>query len=429
MEVKALSAMLEKKALDNFIKPINDLHEVENPAVRFAALNPLTAQELYYLVIAGETDLYTSSYIKGVYPRMMAKVGNRGDSLLLSVGFDHFKKFIKVAAGYNTLPNFLSSFPEQDRARVLMTAFVNNLDKSEGLEDGVDVADSYASISETLKPVADQMLENVKRNYEEATRDNNRRGMVMYDLLYKLFQSSSDTTINLSKEFNIPPVYGVNYKSLAGGSDSGRVVIQVFFYGDKDGRGNYANFVPQFPTSLWKRTETKQWISFSSTKGRPILVYANKPLDEQSGEVDRAQAALCEYLAEKELNPTIVIHRGHSYYAPYTIEQLAPSAKIVFLGSCGGYHLIHDVLGHAEDAHIIASKQIGKQVINQPLIDMMMEKLRNGSNIEWIPFWREFEKRFKTIEGFGDYIPPHKNLGAIFIKAYKNAMGDSEGQI
>ena len=124
------------------------------------------------------------------------------------------------------------------------------------------------------------------------------------------------------------------------------------------------------------------------------------------------------------MNPTIVIHRGHSYYAPYTIEQLAPTAKIVFLGSCGGYHLIHDVLEHAQDAHIIASKQIGKQVINQPLIDMMMEKVRTGSNIDWIPFWREFEKRYKNIEGFGDYIPPHKNLGAIFIKAYKNAMGD-----
>lgn len=427
IEMKALNTMLEKKAVDNFIKPINELHEVENPAVRFAALNPLNAQELYYLVIAGETDLYTSSYVKGVYPRMMQKVGNRGDSLLLSVGFDHFKKFIKMAAGYNTLPNFLSSFPEQDRARVLMTAFVNNLDKSEGLEDGVDVADSYASISETLRPVADQMLENVQRNYEDAVRANNRRGAVMYDLLYKLFRSSTDSSIDLSREFSIPPVYGVPYKALAGGSDSGKVIIQVFFYGDKDGRGNYANFVPQFPASLWKRTETKQWVTFSSLKGKPIAVYANKPLDEESGEVDKAQAALCEYLAEKDLNPTVVIHRGHSYYAPYTIEQLAPSAKIVFLGSCGGYHLIHDVLEHAEDAHIIASKQTGMQRINQPLIDMMMEKLRTGSNIEWIPFWREFERRYKNIEGFGDYIPPHKNLGAIFIKAYKNAMGGSEG--
>jgi hypothetical protein len=426
-EVKALNDMVQTKAIENFIKPINELHDIPNPAVRFRAIQPLNAQELYYVVIAGERDLYTSSYINGVYPAMMQKVANRGDSLLESVGFDHFKKFIKMAAGYNMLPNFLNSFPDPDRARVLMTAFVNGLDKTGNLEDGVDVADSYASISETMKPVAEQMLENVKRNHEDAVQANNRRGIVIYDLLYKLFQSATDSTINLSKEFSIPPVYNVSYSSLANG-DTGKVVMQVFFYGDKDGRMNYSKFIPQFPSSLWKRTETKQWVSFASTKGKPILVYANKPLDEESGEVDKAQAALCEYLSEKELNPTIVIHRGHSYYAPYTIEQLAPSAKIVFLGSCGGYHLIHDVLSRAEDAHIIASKQIGKQVINQPFFDLLNEKLRTGNNIDWINFWREFKKEAGPVEGFDDYIPPHKNLGAIFIKAYKNAMGgDGEG--
>jgi hypothetical protein len=279
-----------------------------------------------------------------------------------------------------------------------------------------------------MKPVAEQMLENVKGNYESAVQRNSKRGMVIYDLLYKLFQSATDSTINLSKEFNIPPVYNVSYSSLANG-DSGKVVMQVFFYGDKDGRMNYSRFVPQFPTSLWKRTETKQWVSFASTKGKSILVYANKPLDEQSGEVDKAQAALSEYLSEHELDPTIVIHRGHSYYAPYTIEQLAPSAKIVFLGSCGGYHLIHDVLERAEDAHIIASKQIGKQVINQPFFDLLNEKLRTGNNIEWINFWKEFKAKAGSTEGFDDYIPPHKNLGAIFIKAYKNAMGGDGGGI
>ena len=327
-----------------------------------------------------------------------------------------------MAAGYNMLPDFLNSFPDKNAAKTLMTAFVNGLDKTGSLEDGVDVADSYASIAETMKPFAEQMLENVKRNHDEAVQANNKRGIVIYDLLYKLFKSANDSTINLSKEFNIPPVYNVSYSTLAGG-DSGKVIIQVFFYGDKDGRWNYNTFIPQFPSSLWKKAENKQWISFTSIKGKPIVIYGNKPLDEQSGEVDKAQAALCNYLAENDIHPTIVVHRGHSYYAPYTIEQLAPSAKIVFMGSCGGYHLIHDVLEKADDAHIIASKQIGKQLFNQLLFDMITEKVRTGNNIDWIPLWREFEKKAGGTECFCDYIPPHKNLGAIFIKAYKNAMG------
>jgi hypothetical protein len=98
------------------------------------------------------------------------------------------------------------------------------------------------------------------------------------------------------------------------------------------------------------------------------------------------------------------------------------------MGSCGGYHLIHDILKNAPDAHIIASKQIGKTAINRPFFELLMEKLRNGNNIDWIIFWKEFQQRVK-VEGFEDYIPPHKNLGAIFIKAYKISMGETEPDI
>ena len=48
-----------------------------------------------------------------------------------------------------------------------------------------------------------------------------------------------------------------------------------------------------------------------------------------------------------------------------------------------------------------------------------------ANNIDWIPFWKEFKTK-AAVEGFEDYIPPYKNLGAIFIKAYKMAMGDEK---
>jgi hypothetical protein len=307
-----------------------------------------------------------------------------------------------------------------------MRAFVNNLERSTGLEDGVDVADSYASISETIKPVADEMLKNVKQNYDRNVQDNNKRGMVIYNLLYKLLLSATDSTINLSKEFGIPPVYNVSYQSLTTDS-GGRVVMQVFFYGDDDGKMNYNGFLPQFSNANWKKTDdNKYWLSFSSTKGKPITVYANKWMDDekQPGELEKGQSNLDAYLEQNNIEPTIIVHRGHSYWAPYTIEQIPPSARIVILGSCGGYNLIHDVLKHSSDAHIVASKQVGKKDINQPLMNILNEKLRNGANIDWLPFWNEFRARAGKIEGFDDYIPPYKNLGAIFIKAYNRSMGE-----
>lgn len=422
---RELGKMLETKAIDVFINTINGLHEVDNPNIRFNIIQALTPEELYYLAVYSDGIIYTSSFVNGVYPLMMKKIRNRGDSLLLNVKFDRYRKFIKMAAGYNTLGNFLSSFPRHDDATILMKAFVSGLEKTNSLEDGVDVADSYASISETMMPVAQEMLNNVKDNYERNKAAGNKRGTVMYELLYKLFLSADTTQkIDLSKEFGIPPIYSVPYKLLA--NDSGRVVMEVFFYGDKDGQNIFEGFKRMFSPAIWKIDNSNpEWITINSIKGKPVSIYANKPLPEENSEDEKAQKDLTEYLEKNKLNPTVTIHRGHSYYAESTIGQMFPSSKIVFLGSCGGYHLIDDVLKKAPDAHIIASKQIGKTAINRPFFEQLMETVRSGKDVEWIPFWLSLEKKVK-VEGFEDYIPPYKNLGALFIKAYKIAMGGTE---
>ncbi|MFN2458859.1 MAG: hypothetical protein ABR502_11720, partial [Chitinophagaceae bacterium] len=174
-EIRGLTAMLEKKAKDVFISKINALHNEPDP-VRFRILQQLNAPELYYLIVSGESEIYTSSYTRGVYPLLMNKISNRGDSLMMVIGFDRFKKFIKIAAGYNTLNHFLKTFPEEKQAESLMTAFVNGLERSDGLEDGVDVADSYISIFEGNKPLAASILNLVKANYDKNVAQNNRRG-------------------------------------------------------------------------------------------------------------------------------------------------------------------------------------------------------------------------------------------------------------
>jgi len=425
-----LQDRIKTKATDVFVNTINSLHEVDNLAVRFKIIQPLTAEELYYLAVTTDGIIYTSSFVKGVYPLMMTRANQHGDSLLMNVQFDRYRKFIKMCAGYNTLSNFLNTFQpkknddDESDAEKLMRAFVGKLEESNGLEDGVDVADSYASIVETNKPIAEKMLLNTKANYNRNLVSNNKRGIVMYNLLYKLFLSAdTNNHIDLSKEFGIPPVYGVPFRALT--NDTGRVVMQVFFYGDKDGIGIFQGFKRLFDPKLWKTTTTKNWIEINSIKGRPVSVYANLPLPEEDDKDKKAQDALDSFLLKNNLYPTVVIHRGHSYNAPYTIDQILPSAKIVFMGSCGGYYLIHDILKHSPDAHIITSKQIGKTAVNQPFFNLLMEKARNGSNIDWIPFWEELEKKVK-VEGFEDYIPPYKNLGAIFIKAYTKAMGDED---
>jgi hypothetical protein len=421
---KELTAKLEKKAKDVFVTTINGLHN-ENDVVRFRCIQSLSAQELYYLAVLTDGLIYTSSYTNGVYPLMMKKINSRGDSLLLTLRFDRYRKFISQAAAYNTLGNFLNSFPKHDDATNLMKAFVGTLEKSDGLEDGVDVADSYASITETNPKLAAEVLSHVQENYKRNVDKNNERGIVIYNILNKLFLSADSTsTIDLTKELGIPPVYNVPFTSLS--NAKGEVVAQVFFYGDKDGQGIFNGFQNMFGGGNWTIDRSnKQWIVIRSIKGKPVLIYANKPLPEETGEDDKAQQALVDYLRKNNIQPTVTIHRGHSYFANSTIAYMAPSSRIVFMGSCGGFHLIDSILHKSEDAHIIASKQIGKTAINKPFFLLLTEKLRNGNNIDWIPFWKEFKSK-ASVEGFEDYIPPYKNLGAIFIKAYKKSMGEEQ---
>jgi hypothetical protein len=422
-EFESLTDMMEKKAQQVFVNTINALHE-EEAVTRFRIIQSLNAEELYYLAVLSDGIIYTSSFVKGVFPLMMSRAGNRGDSVLKLVMFDRYRKFLKMAAGYNTLSTFLSSFPDRENASDLMRAFVSGLEKKASLEDGVDVADSYASIVETMKPLADEMLGNIRLNHQRNISQNNKRGIEIYKILEKLFLSADSTqNIDLTKELGVPPVYSIPYTSLT--NDSGRVVMQVFFYGEKSDMGIFNEFVNMFRNANWKMTSNDKWVSFHSLKGKPVSIYANRALPQEGGEDEKAQKELCSYLVRNNIYPTVTIHRGHSYTAPYTIAQMATTSKIVFLGSCGGYHLIHDVLAKAPDAHIIASKQIGRTIINVPFFKLLTEKARNGSNIDWIPFWKEFKKQANVPE-FDDYIPPYKNLGAIFIKAYKIAMGETE---
>jgi hypothetical protein len=433
-EMKALTDMMSSKARAFFIREINALHSVENEAVRFRRLDGLTPQELYYLVVLGEDEIYTSSYL-GVYKRIWQRMPiPRADSLLISVNGDYFRKFIKMAAGYNTLNDFLERTGKGNDS-TLMKAFVVGLErpkKSRDLEDAVDVADSYSSIMDKNPQMARYVLDEVRWCYSQSVKNRNKRGMVIYNLLQVLFESAdSSNKVDLSARLGIPPVYSVDYKSLT--DDSGRVVQQVFFYGDedKDGQNSYVNFLAMFQgKSEWKIREnpTHQWVTIASTKGRPVLIFANKPLYGENDPDSEAQKALIEYLYNRNLKPTVVVHRGHSYHLQSTLNQLPLSSHIVVLGSCGGYNNLNDVLTVSQDAHIISSKQVGTKTVNEPILQAINSSLVAGKNIDWINMWKDLGTRFRNDaaakEKFDDYIPPYKNLGAILIKAYRKQMSE-----
>ena len=422
ISMQAMQSKLADKAKEVYINEINGLHESPDN-VRFRKIQKLTPQELYYLAVTTEDEIYTSSYVHGVYPLIWKQMKTpRGDSLLMSVKFDHFKKWIKMAANYNELSDFLSRM-DRGNSEILMKAFVNNLDVTNSLEDAVDVADSYASITD--KNIHNLILNQVKYNLAKAQEAKNKRAESIYKILNTLFLSIDSTNhVDVSATLGIPPIYFMPNKSMR--DDSGRIIIQQFFYGDDDGRANFNAFLSSFRNANWRMSSNSQWVTFSSTKGIPVKIYSNRPLDDETSKDDDAQLALGDFLIDNDIHPSMVIHRGHSYYLNSTLDKLDTSAKLVLLGSCGAYQFLNKVLKTCPTAQIISSRQTGSLSINGPMINIMIEQLRQGKTLDWPQLWKVIGKAVSNKDYFDDYVPPYKNLGAVFIMAYQKQQMNQE---
>jgi hypothetical protein len=421
-----------------YIRKINELHEAHD-AERFQCLEHLSTADLYYLLINGENEIYTSSYI-GTFKRLMQRMKPlRGDQLLDTLHYDRFRTFIKLCAGYNTLSDFLKSMPDTAKT-LLLKKFIAGLqyealaqdgandknEKGNNLEAAVEVADALGSIRDSALLVL--LEKNIKMNYEQCYTENSRRGMIIYSLLSRLVEGSrvsgnDEGAAAASERLRLPPINKTLFADLANGS--GIVYEQVYFFGDEDGEKSYAGFIANFKNDTrWEVETNNYWATISSKTGKKIVIYANLPLKEPADE--EAQTLLCRYLADSGIHPTVVIHRGHSYHLPHTVSQLNKYVKVVILGSCGGYHNLASVLARAPDAQIVSSKQTGVMAVNEPIITELENKLLHGEDVNWIALWNKLEASFQTKpdlkEKFDDYIPPHKNLGALFIKAYARIM-------
>jgi hypothetical protein len=206
--------------------------------------------------------------------------------------------------------------------------------------------------------------------------------------------------------------------------DSGRVVQQVFFYGDEDGKKFFPDYMRSFSPKEWRiNNKNPEWVEIKSIKEPKIWIYVNRPLNNDKNLDDSAQIHLNSYLKKNDLIPTIVTHRGHSYWLDRTMNRMVGDAKIIVLGSCGGYKNLSRIIDINPDAHIISTKQIGTGSITQLITNQLNQVLLSGRQLVWKNMWvglaASFAKQPKDLrETWEDYVPPYKNLGAIFIKAY-----------
>ena len=424
---EAVQERMKEESLQ-VIRPINDLHETKNPAIRFKSIEGISAKELYTYMTYAQEEIFTSTY-NGFYERFIKQLeGKSGFEFLEDLDFNQYRTFIKMAAGYGTLQNFLETM-DADTQKKLLTKFVSNLETGSienSLQASVDVADTFGSISDNeLKDFFDQKM---RDELLRVQNENNAHGIRIYSLLNGILAQSDDYSdewmSKLVEEYDIPKINQLEYKNLL--NKDGKLIEQVFFFDDDDGKASYYSFLPTFQNSNWDINDKSTYLQILS-KNKDIEIYANKPQYEFKG-----KDAIRDYFKTTGKTPSVVIHRGHSFYVDTTIQSLTPQAKLVLLGSCGGYHNLTSVLDRSPEVHIISSKQIGAMGINDPMIRQLNNRFIEEEDVDWSIFWEELGAKLKgnkkNYSRFQDYVPPHQNLGAIFIMAYNRLKDKDEGR-
>jgi hypothetical protein len=136
----------------------------------------------------------------------------------------------------------------------------------------------------------------------------------------------------------------------------------------------------------------------------------------------QAQDALSFYLQQQGINPTVIVHRGHSYHLSKTLKRMNSSVKLAILGSCGGNNSIISVATISPDAQIIVSKKTGSKFINDPMIDVINQNLLTQDKLVWSQVWQDLSGKFSkdefTYNLFNEYIPPARNVSLFVLKLF-----------
>lgn len=408
----------------HLITPVNNLHNTPDN-IRFKRLQNFSLYDLYYLLITGNENLYTSSYLY-IYKMFLHALGKRnGFNFLKNINFDKYRKFLKGLATYGRLygkhkSDFLNSMDEQERITI-MRLFVNSIpiDKIYFIEDAIDVASTLTGIEN--KVLLHLVRAEINNKYQQYKQAHNKKGTLVYYILQHITKNSKDS-LALP---NYNDIYHFNTNSLY--KEGSFLAEQIFFYSDEDSDRSFNHLIYTFTDKKgWKIIHKADWIEIHSRTGLPIHIYANRPLREINQGYLTAQIRLKNYLLKNNIIPSIVMHRGHSYFVENTINNISPHVRMVILGSCGSFSMVSKILLISPKAHLISTRQIGKTIINSQLFYYINDELRLHKKINWEKFWPSLTNKFTSAKNyFQDYIPPNKNLGAIFIKYYYKMMSKS----
>jgi hypothetical protein len=415
LEMKRKPQMLGQYCVEKEIQAISmeyvvemNLRHEDNDQYRFKPIHQATAEQIYFYMVYTPEEIFTSTFI-GMYQKMKEKMSVKsGYAFLESMNFTHFRTFLKQCAGYGKLMDFIQTMSKQEMEKMI-ERMCQDLEKTGGnLGPAVDVADFYGSVSQT--DIRQALKTAVQKNLVHQAINDQISGIKIYGLLYKIMGGNPED-FSGHFDFQLPPLHKIPSQDLF---INNRHIQQHFFYDDEDGKTAFNHFVNLFGSD-WKKIDHGPYLLLTFGNPKSMEIYLIKPDKEFEG-----REKLRALFEQQKRYPDVMVHRGHSYYLDHTLEHMTNHNKLAILGSCGGYQNISKAMENAIDVQIISTKQIGTMAVNAVLIMEIIDTIKAGKDIVWSELWQRVKQKVGGNPKFNDYVPPHLNMGARFIKAYNS---------
>jgi hypothetical protein len=290
------------------------------------------------------------------------------------------------------------------------------------------------------RTLLDRLSAAVLSEFARTSRENNARARILYGLLAARLSQTPAAKPELQKAGApylpfLKSAESLEIATLFGTSNE--CVELCLFYDDEDGVDSFNSFVKSYRgDDRWVIEDRDEYVTITghSPAGRRLEIFANRPIDGhlpanryRDGEARRRQDAIVTLLKSRGSTPTVIVHRGHSFYTAASVKRVTPAARLVILGSCGGVNDIHGVLELSHEAQVIATRGVGTAEINDPLLKSLNDRVLGESPvIDWSSFWREQTDRLGQHSIFRDYAAPNQEPSAMFLRAYYRVL-DSQG--
>lgn len=409
------------------VRMINDLHD-EADAIRFVSVENFSASAMYDLTSTGRGDLYTSTF-NGLFDRFLLKMADEKLSFSEMLAQDprrleNLPSFLEAVASFGRTDDFLRQLGDDEQVELVDTLF-NTIDSE---EDNNEFIYSTAAFLQSMS-AGQYDLGYVETKIMQGYQNTEGFLKEQYGVLGGWLASQAGHEISPdhaaffkalddNPQYHLPDLRQKNVNSLL--DENGRNYQLHVFYDDEDGHLSYQHYKRFMQQDGWSIEESEEEgiaLFQKAENGREVYAFVSLPA---------ADSAAAEYLKEQAeeggVHFSVVAHRGHSYHVEWSLDLIDEHAQIVFLGSCGGYENVEDVLESSADAHILSTSGTGTMYVNDPLLTWINRSILRGDAVEWSDIGHRLSRMENNDASF--YRVPPDNLALLFSKKFEELQNE-----